>query len=756
MLPVVRWLLVLLALAATVLLITQISAQMSSTSVEVQLAVTARIDERDRLEFGVIPPAGATSARILPRARFLRLDQAQVASGWRSSTPVSVRVGTQSGDTVVVRIVARATGAETVEFGLQQMAADGAWAERILPSRRFFPLATVAGIWLRSRSTAVDVSSVDLSDCTLDQQIAHGRGCRYPGSTEVFAVDLQGRGTYRSESAANRLDVRFNIGTVFHELQAESERDVWRITGLGVLPLCHRDQIVTHGQTCDHPQTGDEFAVARDGSATFRGHTYQSGTIGLVDFEAVRSERATAWTMMRVAAYPHIEAISCSPSDPMVDEVVRCTAVSSTPLDAYDWAVSSGSPRRSSAAEFVTTFGRARDASIRLSATAVTGGDGVTAVFLRVYEPPTVGQITCTPSEPGIGVDVICEAQVSGLANRQSWFIDDVLVHSGSAKLTTSLDEPGQHQVRFVADSRRGPSDEGTVSVNARVTAVQISAGYGHTCVLDGVGHIDCWGVNWKGQTDFPGGRFKQISAGYQHTCAIDFNDQVQCWGDNQRSDRSYAGQSDPPTGRFRQVSAGGVHTCGIRFNDKVECWGTYFSGRIPSLEGSFEQIDSGNRNTCGITVDGDVQCDSAGGPSTTPPTGRFSQINQQELRACAILPDSSMFCWNLNDDRYPVTTPGASQRFRTVSVAAWHTCAITVDQEPFFDDGEAYCWQHSVLDINHNKGQTIPPDERFVEIASGTFHTCGIKTNGKVVCWGDGSYGQLDVPERFADLEAP
>lgn len=643
---VARWLAVPLATAVAALLIVQISAQFSSTSVELQLAVTARIDDQDRLEFGVIPPGGASADRILPRARFLAWDQVQTATGWRSSSPVDVRVGEQTGETIVVRVVARATGAETVEFGLQQQAGDGGWGERILPPRRLFPLTSVASIWLRSRFVTVDVSDVGLSDCTVDQQLAIGRGCRYPGSDEVFAVDLRGRGTYRGESVSNRLQVRFNIGTAFHQLQAESERDVWRVTGLGVLPLCTRDQVVTHSQTCDHPGTGDEFSVAGDGSATFRDQTYQSGTIQLTDFEAVRTSRTTGWTMTRVAAPPRIEAIRCSPSDPMVGETVRCKAESSTLFDAHSWSAASGSPRRSSAAEFVTTFAGARDITIRLSATAVTGGDATSTASLRVHETPSVRRVTCTPGEPGIGLPFVCQAQVSGLANRQSWYVDDVLVRSGSNQLTTTLDEPGEHRIRFVADSGRGPSDDDSVSVSARVTAVQISAGYGHTCALDGVGQLECWGVNWEGQTVVPPGRFKQVSAGSMHTCAIDLDDRVQCWGENQKSDGSYTGQTDPPAGRFRQVSAGSNHTCGIRFDDQVECWGTYVNGGTPQLNGTYSQIDAGGDFTCGVTTAGLVQCDSSTGlRSVPPPAGHFVFVSTAGIRACGILPDDTMLC---------------------------------------------------------------------------------------------------------------
>jgi alpha-tubulin suppressor-like RCC1 family protein len=35
-------------------------------------------------------------------------------------------------------------------------------------------------------------------------------------------------------------------------------------------------------------------------------------------------------------------------------------------------------------------------------------------------------------------------------------------------------------------------------------------------------------------------------------------------------------------------------------------------------------------------------------------------------------------------------------------------------------------------------------PDLTFTDIAAGANHSCGIATNGKTYCWGDGFSGQL------------
>jgi hypothetical protein len=40
------------------------------------------------------------------------------------------------------------------------------------------------------------------------------------------------------------------------------------------------------------------------------------------------------------------------------------------------------------------------------------------------------------------------------------------------------------------------------------------------------------------------------------------------------------------------------------------------------------------------------------------------------------------------------------------------------------------------------------PPPGSFESVSIGTYHSCGLLTNGQVVCWGDSFQGQLDAPE--------
>lgn len=43
----------------------------------------------------------------------------------------------------------------------------------------------------------------------------------------------------------------------------------------------------------------------------------------------------------------------------------------------------------------------------------------------------------------------------------------------------------------------------------------------------------------------------------------------------------------------------------------------------------------------------------------------------------------------------------------------------------------------------------SAPPDEDFVAIAAGRLHCLGLKVDGSVVAWGNNTYGQCDAPQE-------
>ncbi|ETV86513.1 hypothetical protein H257_01690 [Aphanomyces astaci] len=71
-----------------------------------------------------------------------------------------------------------------------------------------------------------------------------------------------------------------------------------------------------------------------------------------------------------------------------------------------------------------------------------------------------------------------------------------------------------------------------------------------------------------------------------------------------------------------------------------------------------------------------------------------------------------------------------------TVSAGIEHSCAIhSVSTVDF--GGKVVCWGDNTF------GQSSPPDVEFIQVSSGRFHTCGVTLDETVECWGDANHAQ-------------
>ena len=71
-----------------------------------------------------------------------------------------------------------------------------------------------------------------------------------------------------------------------------------------------------------------------------------------------------------------------------------------------------------------------------------------------------------------------------------------------------------------------------------------------------------------------------------------------------------------------------------------------------------------------------------------------------------------------------PTPTLSPSEKFEQVSAGVAYSCGVK-------SNGRVVCWG------NNEYGQATPPIGDFQQVSSGSVHTCGVKTDGKVVCWG-------------------
>lgn len=154
-----------------------------------------------------------------------------------------------------------------------------------------------------------------------------------------------------------------------------------------------------------------------------------------------------------------------------------------------------------------------------------------------------------------------------------------------------------------------GTTDDRPISVPTTPSIlfpIAIGAGQDHTCAINSVNDLWCWGRNDDAQlgigttspsestpqqvTGFPSPPI-DVVGGDEHTCALLTNQQVACWGSNERYQAGTAiGQNKlvpfvvPGLSGVKAIDAGTAHTCAILNDDSVTCWGDNTFGQAGDL----------------------------------------------------------------------------------------------------------------------------------------------------------------------------
>jgi alpha-tubulin suppressor-like RCC1 family protein len=230
--------------------------------------------------------------------------------------------------------------------------------------------------------------------------------------------------------------------------------------------------------------------------------------------------------------------------------------------------------------------------------------------------------------------------------------------------------------------------------------AVQVAGGHNHTCARLRSGEVSCWGSNTSGELgDDASGNDRvvpvmavgvtdavQVVAGFSHSCARLTSGRVLCWGRNFESQLG-----DGTSGNFMrfmatpvrglddaaELTSGQFHTCARRSTGTVVCWGSNTNGQVG--DGSRSQraapvgvrsivdaagLAAGSNHTCARLMGGQVVCWGSNGlgqigdGSRTDellPTRTLNLPDAREVVAglnhtCARRTNGQVLCWGFND----------------------------------------------------------------------------------------------------------
>jgi alpha-tubulin suppressor-like RCC1 family protein len=242
---------------------------------------------------------------------------------------------------------------------------------------------------------------------------------------------------------------------------------------------------------------------------------------------------------------------------------------------------------------------------------------------------------------------------------------------------------------------------------------------------------------------------FKQVSTAF-HTCGVTTANLVYCWGYNyfgQLGDGTTTSRSRPvPIAGghlFRTVTVGFFHTCAVSYPDnRAYCWGNNAYGQLGD--------GTTGRRLIPVAVAGGRQ---------------FSSLDAGGEYSCGVTTDYRAFCWGRNERGQLGDSTAVLQRLRPSRVAGarqwrrldagdWHTCGVT-------SNDRAYCWgdgRHGEI----GNGQTylsywpraVAGGLLFRRVTAAEFHSCGETTTNGTYCWGWNRFGQIGDGTTYRRLK--
>lgn len=215
-------------------------------------------------------------------------------------------------------------------------------------------------------------------------------------------------------------------------------------------------------------------------------------------------------------------------------------------------------------------------------------------------------------------------------------------------------------------------------------------------------------------------------------------------------------------TKAFADVSAN-ERTCVARVDGKVQCWGVGIGNLVPFTtqkgDGDFVRVGHASECVYALTDAHELKSVASNTRCQAPPVGKQRDFSVGDT-TCSIADDDTMRCWSSRSGS-KVCVPGRDgtqrcfhvegigpvepfpdEHFRRVAAGGRHSCAIR-------SDFKLRCWGPV------NAG--VPPEGQWVDVAVGNGFGCAIDTAGAAACWSAAPMPEIVPPPgvRFSRIAA-
>jgi Tol biopolymer transport system component len=274
-------------------------------------------------------------------------------------------------------------------------------------------------------------------------------------------------------------------------------------------------------------------------------------------------------------------------------------------------------------------------------------------------------------------------------------------------------------------------------------------------------------------------------------------NGGVKCWGEDNDGQigtgvtvTHYTTPQDVSgVSAARAVAAEGDHSCALLASGAAKCWGNSGNGELGAgypiggaqptpqdvlLTEPAQSLEAGWSHTCAVTVAGGAQCWGSpyfvgdGDSTNTSPRARPVDVVGMTSGVTAIAPGmghscalsvTGVKCWGFDSEGElgngtmssyppawsPVPVVGLPDGIQGIASGAHHTCAIK-------PNGGLVCWGENTYgqlgnNSTNNSSTPVPVSglgSGVMAVAAGRRHTCALLDTGIVKCWGENAFGQL------------